>query len=62
MEFTESTWYKVTIFTLIMPCNGIIFANTSVWLGSLLILGQVPWFLDKVCGVSVGAYLKKIFK
>tara|TARA_Y100001956_G_scaffold79730_1_gene93385 strand:- start:821 stop:997 length:177 start_codon:yes stop_codon:yes gene_type:complete len=51
-DLVKSDWYKILVVFLVMPLNGVIIAKGSILLGSLLILLQLPWFINCVLEVK----------
>ena len=47
-DLMKSDWYKILVVFLVMPLNGVVIAKGSLLLGSLLILIQLPWFINCV--------------
>ena len=50
-KITNSTWYALVVFVIIMPTCGALVAIGSYWQGAVGIVGiacQVPWFLDRI--------------
>ena len=43
-KMLESVYYRMFIFIIIMPINGIILIN-NFWIGFFLICCQIPWVI-----------------
>ena len=54
-------WYFLFMVCIIMPLNGHLVVNVNPWLGSLLILMQVP-YLYNIAKEIEGKDCVKIFK
>lgn len=52
LDWMDGIWYKLFIFTVIMPLNGILLTTTPL-IAIICILTQIPWFLACVLGVEV---------
>ncbi len=44
-KIDDSIWYKLAVFTIIMPINGIIIKNGFPIIGLILIVCQIPTLL-----------------
>ena len=45
---TNSTWFALLVFAVAMPINGALVHRGDSILGILLILSQLPWFLNRI--------------
>mgnify|MGYP001170826130 CR=1 FL=1 len=48
LDFTNSNWYKVLVFSVIMPLSGTVIIDRPL-VGTALILCQIPWFIKTCC-------------
>ena len=46
-RITNSTWFALLVFAVAMPINGALLHRGDSILGILLILSQLPWFLNR---------------
>lgn len=53
-RITNSTWFALLVFAVAMPINGALVHRGDSILGILLILSQLPWFLNRI-GAGRGA-------
>ena len=45
MELFKSIYFRLFVFAVVMPINGILIERGHVFLGLILIIAQIPLFL-----------------